>query len=1060
MSHFFLKRPVFAWVISIALMAAGLLAIRNMTVSQYPPIAPPSIAIQAYYGGASAETVENTVTQVIEQKMTGLDDLLYISGKSSSSGLGRLELTFAPGTDPDLAQAKVQNKLQLAMASLPEVVQRQGVSVSKSTRNYLIIVGLVSPDGTLDGDALRDYAATNLEKVLARVEGVGEVQNFGTQYAMRVWLNPDKLAQLQLTYEDVVAALKTYNVEISAGQFGSLPAVEGQRLNASIVVQHLLQTPEEFNDIPLRYNADGSAVRIRDVGRCEVGAERSDIVARIDGAPAAGIAIRQAAGANALKTAEAVKKTMERLSEDFPPGMQVVYPFETTPFTQVAIHEVVKTLLLAILLVFIVMYLFMGNIRATLIPTIAVPVVILGTFGVLGLFGYSINMLTMFAMVLAIGLLVDDAIVVVENVERVMAEEGCSAREAAEKSMLEITSALIGIGLVLAAVFTPMAFFPGSTGIIYRQFSVTVASSMLLSVVVALILTPVLCVALLKPVAAGHQPSDQALPLFRPFFRWFDRGFFSLRRRYIHLTRLAITHRFITLFIFLGIFGAMAFFFLRMPTAYLPDEDQGTMIVMAMLPTGSTLEQTEQVLAKVRDYLHANESEAVASFLSVAGTSFGGQGQNMGFGFVKLKDWGLRQDARLKVGALTRRTMGFCMSINEAMVFAFQPPAVSELGNATGFDFQLQDRGGLGHAALMAARNQMLGMAAQDPRLVRVRPNGMEDEAQLKIDVDRDKAGALGVPISAIHNTIAIAFGSAYANNFIQNGQVKKVFVQTDTPQRMLPTDLSRLHMRNMAGEMVPFASLASMRWESGSPLLERYNGFPSVDIWGEPAPGLSSGTAMDAMEELASRLPKGFAHEWTGLSYQERQSSSSAGLLYAFSIFVIFLTLAALYESWPIPIAILLTLPLGVIGGVLASGLRGYPNDVYFQIGLLTVLGLTTKNAILIVQFAKDKVDEGMGLLEATLEGARLRLRPIVMTSLAFGFGVLPLALASGAGSGAQRAIGTGVLGGMITSTLLVIFFAPYFYVMVYRVLGKHRETAEAIPAPTTGTTSEGSTR
>ena len=1053
LSHFFLKRPVFAWVIAIAMMSAGALAIHSMTVSQYPPIAPPSIAIQAYYGGASAETVENTVTQVIEQKMTGLDDLLYISGSSSSSGLGRLELTFAPGTDPDLAQAKVQNKLQLAMASLPEVVQRQGVTVSKSTRNYLIIVGLVSPDGSLDGDALRDYAATNLEKVMARVPGVGEVQNFGSQYAMRVWIDPDRLARHGLGFEDVVAALKTYNVEISAGQLGGIPAVDGQRLNASIVVQHLLRTPQEFDEIPLRYDADGSVVRIRDVGRCEVGAERSDIVARIDGAPAAGMAIRQAAGANALETAKAVKAAMAQLKENFPPGMDVVYPFETTPFTQVAIDEVVKTLLEAIVLVFLVMYLFMGNVRATLIPTIAVPVVILGTFGVLGLFGYSINMLTMFAMVLAIGLLVDDAIVVVENVERVMAEEGCSAREAAEKSMGEITSALVGIGLVLAAVFAPMAFFPGSTGIIYRQFSVTVASSMLLSVVVALILTPVLCVSLLKPVAAGHQPSDQALPLFRPFFRWFDRSFFSLRERYVRLTRKAIKHRFVTLFVFLGIFGGMAALYLRMPTAYLPDEDQGTLIVMAMLPTGSTLEQTEAVLAKMRDYFETQEVDAVESFLSVAGSSFGGQGQNMGFGFVKLKDWDLRQEPRLKAGAVAQRTMGFCMGIKEAMAFAFQPPAVSELGNATGFDFKLQDRGGHGHGALMAARNQLLGMAAQDPRLVRVRPNGMEDVAQFKVDVDRDKAGALGVPISSIHAAIATAFGSAYANNFIQDGQVKRVYVQADTPKRMLPSDLKRLFVRNVSGGMVPFDALASTRWESGSPQLERYNGFPSVNIQGEPAPGLSSGEAMDAMEELASRLPSGFAFDWTGLSYQERQSSQGAGLLYAFSVFVIFLTLAALYESWPIPIAILLTLPLGVIGGVLASGLRGYPIDVYFQIGLLTVLGLTTKNAILIVQFAKDKVDGGMGLLEATLEGARLRLRPIVMTSLAFGFGVLPLALATGAGSGAQRAIGTGVLGGMITSTLLVVFFAPCFYVMVYRVLGRKRATAEDGAAQLEGT-------
>ena len=1040
LSKFFLDRPVFAWVIAIVMMVAGGLAIYNLPISQYPPIAPPSIAIDAFYPGASAETVENTVTQIIEQKMTGLDKMLYLSGISSSSGGSRTELTFAPGTDPDLVWSKVQNKLQLAMASLPEVVQRQGVKVSKSTRNFLIVVGLISEDGSMDGEDLRDYAQSNLEKILSRVPGVGEVENFGFQYAMRVWVNPDKLTNYHLTMEDVIMALRVYNVEVSAGQLGGVPAMEGQRLNAPIIVQHLLQTPEEFAAIPIRTNPDGSVVHIKDIGRTELGTERYDIVANYNGKPTAAMAIRKAAGANALDTADAVKKKLEEMSRYFPPGMKVIYPYDTTPFTKVSIEEVVKTLFLAILLVFLTMYLFLGSFRATLIPTIAVPVVILGTLAVLALFGFSINMLTMFAMVLAIGLLVDDAIVVVENVERIMSEEGLSPREAAAKSMDQITSALIGIGLVLSAVFGPMAFFGGSTGVIYRQFSVTIATSMLLSVVVALVLTPVLCASLLKPVEAGHE-ADNAVFFLRPFFRWFNHIFFRSRRLYVKLVGHVLAKKLRYLFVFLLIVVAMGYLFQRMPTAYLPDEDQGILLVQAMLPSGSTLEQTEKVIDKVRDYFLTQEKDAVESFMSVSGMSLSGQGQNMGLGFAKLRDWKLRDRPDLKVEAVAGRAMRAFSQIRNAMVFAFPPPAVIELGNAKGFDFQLQDRGGLGHAALIAARNQLLGMAAQDPRLIRVRPNGMEDVPEYRINVDWEKAGALGVPITAIHNTIAAAFGSAYVNDFIQAGRVKRVFVQADAPYRMLPKDLEKLYVRNTAGKMVPFSSFASGHWAYGSPKLERYNGFPSINIWGEPAPGESSGVAMQAMEEIASKLPQGIGFDWTGLSYQERMAASQAPLLYAFSILVVFLCLAALYESWPIPIAILLTLPLGVIGGVIATTMRGMPNDVYFQIGLLTVLGLTTKNAILIVQFARARVDEGARLTEATLEAAKLRLRPIIMTSLAFGFGVLPLALATGAGAGAQNAIGTGVLGGMVTSTLLVILFAPLFYVMIYKALGKHRK-------------------
>jgi len=1041
LSRFFLDRPVFAWVISIVMMTAGGLAIYNLPISQYPPIAPPSIAIDAFFPGASGETVENTVTQIIEQKMTGLDDMLYISGVSSSSGTSRIELTFAPGTDPDTAWSKVQNKLQLAMANLPNVVQRQGVKVSKSTRNFLLIIGLVSEDDSMDGVDLRDYAQSNLEKILSRVPGVGEVENFGTQYSMRIWINPDKLTNYNLTMEDVILALRAYNVEVSAGQFGGAPAMKGQSLNAALIVQHLLQTPEEFAAIPIRTNPDGSIVRIRDVGRTELGTERYDIIAHYNGKPSAAMAIRQAAGANALDTANAVKQKLEEMSRYFPPGMKVIYPYDTTPFTKVAIDEVVKTLFEAVLLVFVIMYLFMGTFRATLIPTIAVPVVLLGTFAVLGFFGFSINMLTMFAMVLAIGLLVDDAIVVVENVERIMSEEGLSPREATAKSMDQITSALIGIGLVLSAVFGPMVFFPGSTGVIYRQFSVTVIASMLLSVLVALILTPVLCTLLLKPVPKGHEPSDHAVFFLRPFFRWFDRFFSNFRNLYVKLVGRVLAKKLRYVFLFLLIVGAMGYLFHRMPTAYLPDEDQGLMYVQAMLPSGSTLDQIEKVMAEVRDHFLENEKDGVDSFMSVSGFSFSGQGQNMAMGFIKLKDWKLRKRPELKVWAITARAMAAFSQIKNAMVFAFPPPAVIELGNATGFDFQLQDRGGLGHEKLMAARNQLLGMAAQDPRLIRVRPNGMEDVPEYRIDVDWQKAGALGVPITSIHNTIAAAFGSAYVNDFIQAGRVKRVFIQADAPYRMLPKDLKKLYVRNSMGKMVPFASFASGRWTLGSPKLERYNAFPSINIWGEPAPGRSSGEAMQAMEEIVSRLPQGIGFDWTGLSYQERMAGSQAPLLYAFSIFVVFLCLAALYESWPIPIAILLTLPLGIIGGIVASSMRGLHNDVYFQIGLLTTLGLTTKNSILIVQFAKARVDEGVGLAEATLEAARLRLRPIIMTSLAFGFGVLPLAIAGGPGSGAQRAIGTGVLGGMVTSTFLVTLFAPLFYVMIYKALGKHRK-------------------
>jgi hydrophobe/amphiphile efflux-1 (HAE1) family protein len=1047
LSRFFLDRPVFAWVIAIILMVLGGLAIYNLPISQYPLIAPPSIAIDSFYPGASAETVENSVTQIIEQKMTGFDDMLYLSGTSDSAGASRIELTFKAGTDPDLAWAKVQNKLQLAMASLPEVVQRTGVMVSKSTRNYLIIVGLISEDGSMNGNDLRDYAQSNLEKFLARVPGVGEVTNFGSQYAMRVWLNPDKLTDYHLTIEDVILALRTYNVEISAGQFGGAPAVPGQRLNASIVVQNLLQTPEEFANIPVRTNPDGSVVRVKDVGRTELGSEFYDVQAFYNGKPTAGLAIRQAPGANALNVANAVKKKLDEMSAFFPPGMKVVYPYDTTPFVRVAIHEVVQTLFEAILLVFLVMWLFMGNIRATLIPTIAVPVVLLGTFAVLGAFGFSINMLTMFAMVLAIGLLVDDAIVVVENVERIMVEEGLSPREATAKSMDQITSALIGIGLVLSAVFGPMAFFPGSTGVIYRQFSITVIASMLLSVVVALILTPVLCASLLQPVPKGHEPAENAFFLLRPFFRWFDRVFFWIRDRYVGLVGHSLAKKLRYLFVYIVLVAGVGYLYLRLPSGYLPDEDQGILMCQVLMPTGSTLEQTQEIADQITQHFLVNEKDAVDSCMAIAGIGFSGRSQNNGMVFVKLKDWTLRSRPELNSKAVAGRAMVAFAQYRNAMAFCFPPPAVVELGNARGVDFQLLDRGGLGHDALTNARRELLRMAMGDPRLASVRPNGMEDVPEYRVDVNWKEAGAQGLPISAIHSTISAAFGSAYVNDFIQAGRVKRVYVQADAPYRMLPKDLEKLYVRNTAGKMVPYASFASSRWTSNSPRLERFNGFPSMNIWGEPAPGKSSGEAMQAMEDIVEKLPAGIGYDWTGLSYQERMATAQGPILYAFSILVIFLCVAALYESWTIPFVNMLMLPLGVLGALAATSLRGLSNDVYFQIGFLTTLGLSTKNAILIIQFIKEQRRQGESLVDATLAAVRIRFRPVIMTSLAFFFGTLPLAVASGAGAGAMNAIGTAVTGGMLSATFIDLIFIPLFYVLVCTLFA--REQQQPVPEP-----------
>lgn len=1031
MPRFFIDRPIFAWVIAIIVMLAGLLAIKTLPVSQYPPIAPPEIAIQAMYPGASAQTIQDTVTQVIEQNMNGIDNLSYMSSSSDSAGSMLIILTFAAGTDPDMAQVQVQNKLQLVIPKLPEPVQRLGVSVNKFTMNFVLIAGLISEDGSMNRFQLADYAESNIKDFLSRVEGVGELMMFGSQNSMRIWLNPDKLNNYRMTPADVAQAIRSQNAQVSAGMFGGLPAAKGQQLNATVTARSYLQTPEQFEAIILRTNSDGSSVYLRDVAKVEIGTENYDILARYNGKETSGIGIRLAAGANALDTANRVKDKMSELSQFFPHGMKVVYPYDTTPFVKISIEGVVKTLIEAIVLVFLVMYLFLQNFRATLIPTIAVPVVLLGTFGVLSAAGFSINTLTMFAMVLAIGLLVDDAIVVVENVERIMAEEGLPPREATIKSMEQITGALLGITLVLSAVFLPMAFFGGSTGVIYRQFSITIATAMALSLLVALILTPALCATFLKPVKKGHVASNRGgLSLFfRWFNKWFDRGSGGYQRGVGRMLGKPKHH----MVVYLGIVVVMGLLLFRMPTAFLPNEDQGFVICQVQLPAGATEERTLDVLKKIED--HFKTEEAVESVMAIVGFSFAGRGQNMGTAFVKLKDWELRNTPELRAPAIAGRAMQAFSGIRDGMAFAFLPPAVIEMGQATGFDFQLQDRGGLGHAELMEARNQLLGMASQNPALIAVRPNGMDDTPEFRLDLDDVRAGALGVPLADINSVISAAWGSEYVNDYIENGRVKKVYLQSDANFRMTPEDIGAWYVRNTSGEMVPLSSFATSHWTFGSPRLERYNGLPSSQIMGEPAPGMSSGEAMLEMEKMAAQLEEGIGFEWTGLSYQERLAGSQTTTLYIISLLVVFLCLAALYESWALPTAVILVVPLGVIGALLAATARGFANDVYFQIAILVTMGLSAKNAILIVEFAKEQMTLGVGLIEATIEAARLRLRPILMTSLAFFFGVLPLALSKGAGSGAQNAIGTGVTGGMASGTVLAIFFVPVFFVVVRKL-------------------------
>ncbi|MBL8260011.1 MAG: efflux RND transporter permease subunit [Candidatus Competibacteraceae bacterium] len=1046
MAHFFIDRPIFAWVIAILIMVGGALSASQLGIERYPSIAPPQIQVNANYPGASATVLEDSVTKIIEQSMKGLDGLIYMSATSQANGQASLILNFQNGTNPDIAQVQVQNKLQVAMPLLPQEVQRQGVTVTKAASSFLMVVGFISQDGSMTRDDISDYVITNLVDPLSRVEGVGQVQVFGAKYAMRIWLDPNKLDTYRLTTNEVIAAIRAQNAQVTVGQLGGTPAVPGQQLNATIMANQRLETPEQFREIVLRSNRDGSALKLGDIARVEVGSETYEVISRFNGKPAAGVGISLATNANALATARAVEAKLKEFQPNFPAGLTTAVPFDTTPFVRASIKSVIETLLEAVVLVFLVMYLFLQNFRATLIPTIAVPVVLLGTFGILAVLGFTINMLTMFAMVLAIGLLVDDAIVVVENVERLMSEEGLSPKEAAHKSMDQITGALVGIGLVLSAVFVPMAFLGGATGVIYRQFSGTIVAAMGLSVLVALVLTPALCATLLKPLHKGEHHGT------RGFFGWFNRNFDRTGRWYQAGVRGMLARPIRFMLVFLALAAAMVALFLRLPSAFLPAEDQGILFVLLQTPPGATQQRTLGSIEQVEKYFLEREPQAVESLFGIQGFSFAGSGQNAGLAFVKLKNWDERPTADLSAGAVAGRAMGALAQLKDARAFAFPPPPVPELGRASGYAFYLKDNIGLGHEALLAARNQLLGMAAQSKLLVRVRPNGQEDTPQLRIEVDVQKAAALGLSMADINATLATAWGGSYIDDYLDRGRVKRVYLQADAPFRMTPEDFDRWSVRNSAGEMTPVSSIATSRWSYGSPRLERYNGVSAMEINGEAQPGVSTGEAMAEIERLAAQLPQGIGIEWTGVSYQERAAGAQAPLLYALSFLVVFLCLAALYESWTIPTAVLMVAPLGVLGAVVATGLRGMERDVYFQVAMLTTVGLTSKNAILIIEFAKANLESGMDLIDSIMGAVRDRMRPIVMTSLAFGLGVLPLAIAAGAGSGTQRAIGTGVLGGMVAGTLLGMFFTPLFFLVVQRLFGRRQRAASAAAAEASG--------
>jgi HAE1 family hydrophobic/amphiphilic exporter-1/multidrug efflux pump len=1046
MARFFIDRPIFAWVIAIVIMLAGAVSISQLPLEQYPDIAPPTVRISATYTGASAKTVEDSVTQVIEQQMTGLDNLTYMSASSSSAGSAEIDLTFDAGTDPDVAQMQVQNKLQQAESRLPQSVQSEGLTVTKGGSDFLMIAALASDNESVTGTQIGDYISSTLLDQISRIDGVGDVKTLGSGYAMRIWLDPALLEKYALIPSDISSALEAQNTEVSAGQLGALPAVKGQQLNATISARSKLQTAEEFRNVVVKSTSDGAVVLLGDVASIELGSESYDVNSALNGKPAAAMGVQLAAGANALKVGEAVKAKLKALEPFYPTQMQLknVIAYDTTPFVSLSIEEVVKSLGEAIVLVVLIMFLFLQNLRATLIPAITVPVVLLGTFGVLALFGYSINTLTMFAMVLAIGLLVDDAIVVVENVERVMGEQGLSALAATRQSMDEITSALIGIALVLSAVFIPMAFFGGSTGIIYRQFSVTIVSAMVLSVLVAMTLTPALCATLLKP------SDGQGHGVQRGFFGWFNRTFDRSAEGYQRLVGGILQRGRRSLLVYALVVLAMVAGYASLPTSFLPDEDQGILMAQVQLPVGATDSRTQAVMKQFESYML--EQPEVEALISITGLGMGGNSQNTARAFIRLKDWSERSGAGQDSASIAQRATQALASIGDANVFVMQPPAVRGLGQSSGFDLQLKDLGGLGHDALVAAREQFIELAQKDPRLLGVRSNGLDDTPQLKVSIDDRKAGALSLSTSDINKTLSIALGGSYVNDFLNQGRIKKVYVQGQASARMQAADLDHWFVRNSNDEMVPFSSFASSSWSYGSPLLERYNGSPSLEVVGDPAPGVSSGVAMDAVEAIIKQLPEGIGYEWTGQSYQLRLSGSQAPFLYGISVLFVFLCLAALYESWSVPFSVMLVVPLGVVGAVLATRFTGLSNDVYFQVGLLTTVGLAAKNAILIVEFAKHLQEQGNSLREATLIAVRQRLRPILMTSLAFMFGVLPLALSSGAGSAGRQAIGVGVLGGMFSATVLGIFFVPLFFVQVRRRFARVSTASTSVQSAQTG--------
>lgn len=1035
MSRFFINRPIFAWVISILIMLLGIIAVINLPIEQYPRIAPPTVSVSTSYPGANAQTVEDSVVQVIEQRMKGLDGLMYMSSSSSSSGSGSVTLTFENGTDPDTAQVQVQNKLQAAMSALPESVQRQGVNVNKSSSGFLMVQGFISEDNSMDSVDIADYVASNVVDQISRVEGVGEVQLFGSAYAMRVWLDPARLRSYNLVPGDVVNAIRSQNAQVSAGQLGQAPAAaDKQVINATVTVQSYLQTPEEFKNILLKTDSSGAQVRLGDVADVEIGRENYSVSALYNGKPSSGIGISLAPGSNALETRQLVEERMAELEANFPSGLVSVVPYDTTPFVKLSIQQVVKTLIEAIILVFLVMFLFLQNWRATVIPTLAVPVVLLGTFAVLYVAGFSINVLTMFAMVLSIGLLVDDAIVVVENVERILEEDPhISIKDATIQSMGEISKVVIGIALILSAVFVPMAFFGGSTGVIYRQFSITLITSMVLSAIVALVFTPALCVTLLK--RQKNHGEDK-----KGFFGWFNRSFEKVSHSYEGIIGKSVSHKLLYALGYAAIIGLMAVIFMRIPGSFLPEEDQGIMVTLVQLPPGSSLDETQAVLDKVSNYYDTQEPDNVESVFTIAGFSFSGQGQNMGLAFVRLSDWDGRVGEENTAQAVAGRAMGyFFTQLNEAQVYAIVPPAITELGNASGFDLMLQDVGNIGHDGLTAARNQLLGIASQSDQVTGVRPNGQEDAPQLKVNINQEQAAAYGLPLSSINGVISTAWGSAYVNDFVDRGRIKRVFVQGEADSRTNPEDINKWYVRNDQGDMISFDAFSDSEWQHGSPRLTRYNSFPSMNIQGSAAPGLSTGEAMVAMEQMIEQLPEGVGYEWTGMSLEEKKSGAQAPMLYALSILVVFLCLAALYESWSVPFSVILVIPLGVLGAVMFTWFRDFANDIYLQVGLLTIVGLSAKNAILIIEFAKEHQEAGMSLKDSVMLAARQRLRPIIMTSLAFGLGVLPLYIATGPGAGSQNAIGTSVVGGVLTATFLGIFFIPMFYVWV-RTIFKYK--------------------